>query len=325
MPVLDFLKVIASISSAAIMSTLPVMTVEAAAPESGADAQMSLVEYGSERWDLRQIQAAEAWAAAGEEQGVIVAVLDSGIDDSHAALKGSVVERVDLSGDANADIEGGHGTHIAGIIAARRDDKGEGGLAGAARLLDVRVAASDGRTNAEKVRQGILWAVEHGARVINISIVIDGPYPPLAEVVDFAWEKGCVIVAAAGNNGFDEVAYPAYYPNVIAVAATDREDVLTSWSAGGDWVEVAAPGVDIYSTLPAGRFGTRSGTSFSSALVAGEAALLYPLVKDRDRDGRVNDEVVDLIVTNSAPVNGWLSQGGRINIGQAVQAAVALE
>ena len=223
----------------------------------------------------------------------MVALLDTGIDADHPDLKNKVLEKVSFTTSIGLDRERGHGTHIAGIIAGTADSSGVAGVAYNCSLLDVKVAENDGTSNAQKVTQGIIWAVDHGAKIINVSIVINKTYPLLEFAVDYAWNSGCIIVAAAGNNFSSAPVYPAAYPHVISVAATDKADLLAKWANHGDWVDIAAPGVDIYSTLPDNGFGLKSGSSFSAALVSGEAALLYPKAIDINGDGQVNDEVCD--------------------------------
>lgn len=271
----------------------------------------------SPRWDLLQIEAPEAWPVVSGGKDVVVAVLDTGIDADHKDLKGKVIGATSFTTSTGIDTARGHGTAIAGIIAGTADNNGVAGLAYKSSLLDVKVAENDGTTNAQKVAQGIVWAVDHGAKIINISIVINKPYPLLEYAADYAWKNGCLIVAAAGNDCSSDPVYPAAYPHVISVAATDKTDLLARWSNRGDWVEVAAPGVDIYSTLPGNAFGYKSGSSFSTALVSGEAALLYTRAADVNDDGRVNDEVSDIILKNSDKLEALNYPERRINVYRA--------
>jgi thermitase len=305
--------------SAALYNLAPGFTAEMGL--AGSDADIPLRSLEAERWDLVQIKAPEAWELSGGGESVIVAVLDSGIDIRHPVLKGKVLERVNLSNSPGIDLNRGHGTHIAGLIAAAGDQPDNAGVAFNARLLDIQVADNNGQTDALKVAKGIIWAADHGARVINISLVINQPYQLLEEAVNYAWEKGCTIIAAAGNQGTDQPVYPAAYAHVIAVAASDRTDRITRWSGRGDWVDVAAPGVDIDSTLPGGQHGLRSGSSFSAALVAGEAALLMADAIDQDQDGSVIDEVEDLILNNCDQSDEMVLSGGRVNVYNAARAA----
>jgi thermitase len=274
----------------------------------------------SERWDLLQIKAPDAWNLTDGGQNVVVAVLDTGIDADHPALRGKVIDHVSFTTSGGFDTQRGHGTHVAGLIAAEIENNNRG-LAYNARLLDVKVAENDGTTDAAKVARGIFWAVDHGARVINVSLVISQPYAFLESAVKYAWNKGCVIIAAAGNSGLSTQAYPAAYPHVIAVAATDKTDALARWSNRGDWVDVSAPGVDILSTLPDNKYGIRSGSSFSSALVSGEAALLFARVADWNDNGGLNDEVENAITGNCDPVAGQSGPQKRINVYNAALTA----
>jgi thermitase len=314
----------------AFLPMTPIMSVAMNNPSPGfvadlgkfnSTADLPLRSLESERWDLLQIKAPDAWGLVGGGMDVIVAVLDNGIDETHPALLGKVIERVNFSNSPGIDTSRGHGTHIAGLIAATLNRNGNSGMAYNAKLLDVKVAENSGQTDALKVAKGIIWAVDNGAQVINISIVISKPYPLLEYAVNYAWEKGCVIIAAAGNDGLSTPVYPASYPHVIAVGASDKNDNLAKWSGRGDWVDVAAPGVDIYSTLPGDKYGIRTGSSFSSALVSGEAALLFSNSIDQDNDEIVNREVEDMILSNCDIVDGLQYPERRINAYNAAKAA----
>ena len=250
------------------------------------------------QWALSKVMAPEAWQITSGESTVIVAVLDTGIDQTHEDLAGKVIASTNFTRSLTvADIHG-HGTHMAGIIAATENGIGITGLAHDISLMNVKVAEDNGTCNAETVAEGIVWAVDNGAKVINISLTFAEPWSPLKNAVDYAWGKGAVLIAAAGNNFGSAPAYPAAYPNVIAVAATDKDDHLPGWSNNGDWVSLGAPGVEIYSTLPGDGYGYESGTSTAAALVSGEAALLFTIAADTNGNGYVNDEVRHAIETN---------------------------
>jgi thermitase len=168
---------------------------------------------------------------------------------------------------------------------------GVDGLAYNCRLMNVKVADDQGRFDSSAAAEGVIWAVEHGARVINMSLVSTEPSRELEEAINYAWSRGAVVVAAAGNFMGTKIAYPAYYSDCIAVAATDSSDHVASWSSQGDWVDVAAPGVDIYSTSPDNRYDSNSGTSMAAAYVSGLAGLLFVMRSDKNHNGFVNDEV----------------------------------
>jgi thermitase len=285
----------------------------------------SIIQAQVSRWDLLKIQAPEAWQFASGGQDVIVAVLDTGIDADNQNLKGKVIGRTKFTTSAGIDVDRGHGTHIAGLIAASVDETGVAGLAYNCSLLDVQVAENNGTTDAQKVAKGIIWAVENGAQVINVSVVINKPYPLLEYAVNYAWENGALIIAAAGNGCSSDPVYPAAYPHVIAVAATDQSDELVKWSNHGDWVDIAAPGIDIYSILPGNKTGLKSGSSFSAGLVSGEAALLFSRAEDINNNARTNDEVSDMIINHCDQMESPDYRLGRINVCEAARSAAVGE
>lgn len=248
----------------------------------------------------------------------MVAVLDTGIDDSHSDLIGSVIDSVNFSNDSMNKNINAHGTFIAGMIAGLANYYGVTGIAYNCSLLDVKVANNDGSTDALKVAKGIIWAADHGANVINISIVINGPYPMLENAVNYAWKMGCIIVAASGNTCSTLPSYPAAYAHVIGVSASDTNDQLTNWTNHGNWVKVAAPGVDIYSTMPGNEYALKSGSSFSAALVAGEAALLF--AQANETNNNTNAEIYNAIVDNGHSILTSEGSLNRIDVQQAVLA-----
>ena len=167
------------------------------------------------------------------------------------------------------------------------------------------------------VASGITWAADNNADVINLSLTGTMASPTLQSAVDYAWSKGAVVVAAAGNSASSSPTYPASYANAMAVAATTDMDKLASFSNFGDWVDVAAPGITIYSTIPGG-YGYMSGTSMASPSVAGLAALLLSVVTDTNGNGRLNDEVRSRIQANADAIPPAGIGSGRINAYRAV-------
>jgi thermitase len=221
-----------------------------------------------------------------------VAVLDTGIDQRHEDLCGKIMADVNFTSSRTTEDVLGHGTHVAGIIAANRNNGlGIVGLAPESSLLNVKVANDKGQSDISTVAGGIIWAVDKGASVINMSIALEEYSPQLEEAVRYAWSHGAVIVAAAGNSGSELPVYPALFENCIAVTALCQDGTLAPLSNYGDWVDIAAPGFNIYSTLPGNSYGYKSGTSFATAYVSGLAALLFSTVSDNNYDGRLNDEV----------------------------------
>jgi subtilisin family serine protease len=229
---------------------------------------------------------------------VIVAVLDTGIDKNHELLIGKVEAEIDLSNSASADDIYGHGTSIAGIIAAGAyNGLGVSGVAPNCRLLNVKVADDEGKCSISSLAQGIIWAADHSAKVINISLELKGCPSDLQKAIDYAWEKGAVIIAAAGNDGNSLPVYPACCNNCIAVTAIKENGSLAPLANFGEWVDVAAPGYKIYTSLPNNNYGYKYGTSYAAAYISGLAAVLFSSVIDTNANGAVNDEVRQAIET----------------------------
>jgi thermitase len=237
--------------------------------------------YLAERWGVNEIEAPQAWQITRGDESVIVAVLDTGISKDNRGLADKVVAEINFTDSPTSNDLYGHGSHMAGTIAA---------IAPGCRLMNVKVADDRGRCEPSVVASGIIWAVDHGARVINLSLAMTAS-PDLEEAVDYAWSRGAVLVAAAGNKGTSEPSYPAYYENCLAVAGTNENNTLALLSSYGDWVDVAAPGFNIYSELPENQYGYKTGTSAAGAHVSGVAALILSVAGDTNGNGIVNDEV----------------------------------
>jgi len=224
-------------------------------------------------------------------RGVVVAVLDTGIDSRHEALSGLVSAEVNLVDTSKPKDFYGHGTHVAGIIAARDNNESVVGVVPGCSLLNVKVADNTGRCQALTVAEGIRWAVENGADVINVSVQLNENSPQLEEAVNYAWSQGCLVVAAVSGYEGEPPVYPAGYENCVAVAGLPRDNGFVPVLKFNDYVDVAAPGCDICSTLPGNEYGCKSGASFATAFVSGLAALLFDCMIDADGDGKLNDEV----------------------------------
>lgn len=279
-------------------------------------------DYSGRQWAIPKIMAPQAWQVTSGQPSIVIAVLDTGIDREQKDLAGSVIGEVNFTDSPTANDVYGHGTHIAGIISAwAANGVGVAGLAPDCRLMNVKVADDQGRFDSAIAAKGVNWAVDNGASVINMSLVSIEPSPVLEEAIDYAWNRGVLVVAAAGNLVGDKIVYPAYYSNCVAVAATDSNDYVASWSSHGQWVDVAAPGVDIYSTLPGSKYGYKSGTSMAAAHVSGVAGLLFGLEEDVNGDGRVNDEVRAAIENSCDGLHINAAQG-RINAYAAVSKAL---
>jgi subtilisin family serine protease len=225
---------------------------------------------------LNAIGVPSAWdVTTGSE--VVVAILDSGIDSSHPDLAGRMVagRNVVESNDDTTD-ERGHGTNMAGIIGAVTNNSvGVAGVAWAAKLMPVKVTNPSGTATDANVAKGIRWAVDHGAGVINISLSAPVEDLVLQQAVDYALARDVLVVAAAGNSGSDIPESPAACLGVVAVGATDTAGRRSPFSNYGSWVDVNAPGVGIVTTRAnSAAYEAVRGTSASTALVAGVAALL---------------------------------------------------
>ncbi|MET1159529.1 MAG: S8 family peptidase [Thermoprotei archaeon] len=276
-------------------------------------------------WNEKMINATDVWAeynstygdaAYGYHAVIQVAVVDTGIDYDHPDLEGavtwcfttyytrgkaafySIYEGTDVS---NCDDKNDHGTHVAGIIAARLNDAGVAGVAPKVVLYAIRVLLPDGTGYVSDVAQGISEAVdgpdntpgtEDDADVISMSL--GGPdSQTLYEAVKYAYSYGVVLVAAAGNEGADQPSYPAAYSEVIAVGAIDQNYQVPDWSNRNP--DVVAPGVDVMSTIPDGGYDTMSGTSMACPHVSGTVALIQALRLAAGLSKLTPDEVMQLL------------------------------
>lgn len=247
--------------------------------------------YLAEQWALYHINLPKSTAITGDRQ-VIVAILDTGIDSGHEDLAGKVFMNVNFSNSPTSEDLHGHGTHVAGIIAAQANNSiGIAGIAPEAKLMNIKVADDNGVCRAGAITKGIYLAVENGAMVINISLELQNNSEELEKAVNYAWERGVIIIAAAGNNTSNTPVYPASSKNCIAVGAVGQNNELAPLSNYGDWVDVAAPGLDICTTAPDNLYRYVTGTSFAAAYVSGLAAILVSTMVDSNSNGRINDEV----------------------------------
>jgi thermitase len=233
------------------------------------------------------VDAVEAWNVT-TGAGIKVAVLDSGVANDNPDITPKVVARANFTNGETGDDNYGHGTHVSGIVAATANNtRGVAGTCPGCTILDGKVLNDSGIGSTSSLASGIDWAVSNGAKVINMSLGVRASRT-LETAVNNAWNKGAVLVAAAGNGGNQTKIYPGAYANVIAVGATDNNDAKASFSTyGASWVDIAAPGVNVYSTFPNHTFvlGTQNkrsfgydvgnGTSMSSAIVAATAALAW--------------------------------------------------
>lgn len=269
--------------------------------------------YKRKQWYVDQLTLGLAPVYPGYT--VKVAVLDTGVDLDHADLQESL-----LSGGRNvfhssdvADDDNGHGSHVAGIISAvSNNDIGITGLSSAS-ILPVKVSCSDGKGSYGTLISGINYAMENEVHIINVSLGGSVHSPTLKKVMDAATDSGVIIVAAAGNNSSSTKFYPAAYSSVIGVAATDELGKRVSSSNYGDWVDIAAPGHSIYSTVVDG-YGYKTGTSMASPVVAGVIAQLLAHDPSLDLNG-----LRALFSATSTPIESEALGVGELN-GEAIKA-----
>ncbi len=262
----------------------------------------------SGQWALNKLQLPAAWDVTGGSREVKVAIVDTGIDRNHPDLAGQVVGGRDfVNNDADPADDQGHGTHVAGIVAALTNNGvGVAGTAHGATLLAVKVLGSNGSGYTSGIAEGIQYAVQQGAKVINLSLGSTQRAATLDAAVSAAVNAGVVVVAAAGNDGTTTPNYPGASPGAISVGSTDSSDRKSSFSNYGSWVAVAAPGSAILSTYPGGRYQTMSGTSMASPYVAGVAAL----VRSAHPEWSVS-QVRSALTTTGDPVTGFGSVAPR--------------
>jgi len=232
-----------------------------------------------EQWGPRRVRAPRAWDATRGSSSLVVAVVDTGVDYGHPDLQGLFVPGFDfVNNDANPRDDQGHGTAVAGVIAARtQNHEGQAGMCWKCSVMPVKVLDRNGTGPTSTIAAGIVWAVNQGARVINLSLGGAGTTQALQDAVLFAASKGVVVVAAAGNSGSSTKFYPAAYADALSVAATTSSDNLYDWSnRGPDWVEVAAPGCNV-APVRGGGYGNFCGTSSATPIVSGIAALALSL------------------------------------------------
>ena len=257
----------------------------------------------SRQWGPVKIQAPAAWNRTHGSTGKVIAILDSGLNDqganAHPEFVGKVIDREDFTGSpVGTDDVLGHGTHVAGIAAAPANNgQGVAGISFSSNLLIGKVLDDDGSGSISQLFDGIYWAADHGADVINMSLGAQESCDPswwedltdtgrneLRDAINYAINRNVVLVASAGNNGNSNLTWPASCPNVLSVANTTQSDAKSSSSTFGTWVDVAAPGSSIWSTaVPGavkcqsdmiGAFANCSGTSMAAPHVAGLAALV---------------------------------------------------
>jgi subtilisin family serine protease len=306
---------------------------------------MSLLGRNGQSYGAFRAELSQAWDLTLGDPSVVVAVVDTGVDLTHPALRDQVVPgrnfvtQVEEGDDedqpgAIVDVpdrgpmdDGGHGTHVAGIIAAAHTTQGVAGVAPRCRIMPVKSLGYNESGFSSDVANGVVWAVDHGARVINLSLGAYGGSKALERAVAYALAHQVVVTAAMGNDRDDPTkgngespSYPAALPGVIAVGATDATDTVDYFSNAGPWISVSAPGGTIHSTTPTYPlrhpiglgYDDMSGTSMATPFVSGVAALmlsLNPHLGPADVKTRLEQSADDLGVPGFDTLTGH----GRIN------------
>jgi len=296
------------------------------------------------QWAHPKINSPAAWDVTTGSTSVTIAIIDTGIDEGHPDLASKVVAGYDfVSDDSNPHDGNGHGTHVAGIATAITNNTiGVAGVDWNARIMPIRVLNDAGSGYSSDITEGINWAYQHGAKVLNLSLGGPGYSQSMQDAVTAAHTAGSLVVAAMGNDNTSTPSYPAAYYNVLAVAATGPTDGKASYSNYGSHCDIAAPGGDmgwyhdpagIYSTMPTydvyltthysyyKNYDYLNGTSQASPYVAGLAALIFGLDTSLTPDEVqqiIEDTAVDLGATGWDVYYGW----GRINAAAAVKPSV---
>lgn len=277
--------------------------------------------YYANGWHLPKIGTPTAWQTSSGSN-VVIAILDSGVDADHPDLAANLVPGWNMY-DNNADTTdvNGHGTKVAGAAAALTNNAvGVAAVAGNARVMPMRVSGADGYAYYSTIASALTWAADRGARVANISFYGVETSSSARSAAQYLKNKGGLVVTSAGNYGVEETIAPS--DTMITVSATDSNDNKTSWSSYGSFVDVAAPGSSIYSTVNGGGYGAVSGTSFSSPITAGVVALMMaanPALSPAELEKALYSSALDL---GTAGFDKYFGNG-RVDAAAAVAASVA--
>lgn len=282
--------------------------------------------YLGSQWHLAKVNATTAWNTT-QGAGVTIAILDSGVDASAADLIPNLVAGYNsYDNNTNTADVCGHGTAVAGTAAASTNNGiGVAGVAGQAKIMPVRIAYFDTTSNScyayySTIASGLTYAADHGARVANISYGGVAGSSSIISAANYMKSKNGLVFVSAGNNGINENITPT--TSMIPISATDSNDAITSWSSYGSFVALAAPGVGIYTTSMGGAYQAWNGTSFSSPLTAGVAALMMsanPALDGQTIENTLYATAVDLGAAGRDIYYGY----GRVDASAAVSSAAA--
>lgn len=288
----------------------------------GKDPYSEAPKLGGRNWAADMIKAPTAWQNGHTGQGIVVAVIDTGVDYNHQDLKNNIwTNSKEIAGngiddDGNGyidDIQGwnfdnnnnnvldnnGHGTHVSGTIAAENNGIGVTGIAYNSKIMAIKALDKNGSGSYSNISKGIYYAVDNGANIINLSLGANTPNATVKSAIEYASSKGVIVVMAAGNNSDSLPSYPARYAynTGIAVGAVDQNNNLAQFSnrsGSQDITYVTAPGVDIESTVPNNKYASYSGTSMATPHIAGVVALMLSANKN------LNETQIRQIITSTA-------------------------
>lgn len=279
--------------------------------------------YSDYQWNLQSISTEQGWEKTRGNKDVIIAVIDTGVDLNHPEFKNKLVTGYNVVAPDKPPVDDdGHGTHVTGIIAANTNNKeGIAGVTWFNKIMPIKVLDQSGAGTLFDVAEGIFWATDHGAKVINLSLGNYAESNYLHDAIKYAHSKDVILVSAAGNDRIPKLGYPASYPEVISVGAVNYYKKIAEFSNYGDNIDVVAPGVNIASTYPKFDYASLSGTSMACPHVTGLAALIRsikPNLKNTEIAKIIKETATDLGYPGKDKYYGY----GEINIEAAINSSV---
>ncbi|MBT2288098.1 peptidase S8 [Paenibacillus albidus] len=302
------------------------LTNDTVSENTGAPLPPNDLLFSAYQWNLPAIETEQGWSLSKGSEDVIVAVVDTGVQASHPDLKGQLLAGYNaIASGGTPDDDVGHGTHVSGIIGALvNNSEGVAGISWYNKIMPVKALDNSGAGTTYSVAEGIIWAADHGAKVINLSLGNYADSQFLHDAIKYAYDRDIVLVSAAGNDNTERPGYPAAYEEVLAVAATNASREKATFSNYGDYIDVTAPGESIASTYMGSQYAALSGTSMASPHVAALAGLIRSL-----NPALTNQEVMELMCSNTIDLGtpghdkyyGW----GQVDIYKTLQAAAGDE
>lgn len=279
--------------------------------------------YRRYQWNLPIISTPAGWELTRGNEQIIVAVVDTGVTLNHPDLQGHLVNGYNvIDPEQPPEDDVGHGTHVAGVIAALTDNaEGVAGMTWHNRVMPIKVLDSTGMGSTYSVAQGLIWATDHGAKIINMSLGNYASAEFLHDAIRYAFDRDVVLIAATGNDNTSQPGFPAAYPEVFAVSATDANQQKAMFSNFGDYVDVVAPGENIASTYLDNQYAALSGTSMASPHVSALAALIRsenPSLSNTDVYEIMRQSALDLGSKGRDMYYGF----GQIDVAKALMLAV---